>query len=208
MNPANERTVSEDERATDDAPPTSTGTSEGSGVGAVAPWIVAVVAVAVALVALVQWWQLDRAASAEERSRETAGQVVAALTNWQADDLTAVRDTLERHGTERFVDEASQLLDQFAQGLQQAEARSTGELLNLVSEVEEGTDGAVALAIVRQEVVNASLERPDVQCWGTRVILQHRDDRWLVDGVELYGPNQCPDVDEATGDDPTGEGSP
>lgn len=208
MNTADERTIPDDGRATDEAPPPSTGTSGGSGVGTVAPWIVAVVAVAVAVVALVQWWQLDRAASAEERSRETAGQVVAALTNWQADDLTAVRDTLERHGTQRFVDEASQLLDQFAQGLQQAEARSTGELLNLVSEVEGGTDGAVALAIVRQEVTNSSLERPDVQCWGTRVILQQRDGRWLVDGVELYGPNQCPDVDEAPGDGPTAEGSP
>lgn len=185
--------------------PRSSGRGRG---GAVAPWIVAVVAVAVAVVALVQWWQLDRAASAEDQAREVAGRVVAALTNWQADDLDAVRQTLDSNGTDRFNDEASQLLDQFAQGLQQAEARSTGEILNLVADVVEGTDGAVGLAVVRQEVTNSSLEQPDVQCWGTRVILQHRDGRWLVDGVELYGPNQCPDADQAPGDAPSPEGSP
>lgn len=179
-----------------------------SGAGAVAPWIVAVVAVAVAVVALVQWWQLDRGVADDREAREVAGQVVAALTNWQADDLSSVREILDRHGTERFTDEASQLLDQFAQGLQQAEARSTGEILNLVADAEEGAEGAVALAVVRQEVTNTSLDRPDVQCWGTRVVLQRRSDSWLVDGVELYGPNQCPDADQAPGDVPTAEGTP
>ncbi len=183
------------------------------GAVAVAPWIVAVVAVGVAIVALVQWRQLDGVISADQDARETAGQVVTALTNWQADDLTPVRETLEQHGTDRFVEEASQLLDQFSQGLQQAEAHSAGEILNLVSDAQAGTDTAVALAVVRQEVTNTSLEQPDVQCWGTRVILQHRgDDGWLVDGVELYGPNQCPDTEDAatggTTDAPTTEGSP
>lgn len=182
--------------------------SPGSGAGAVAPWIVAVVAVAVAVVALVQWWQLDRGVADDREAREVAGQVVAALTNWQADDLSSVRGILDRHGTERFTDEASQLLDQFAQGLQQAEARSTGEILNLVADAEEGAAGAVALAVVRQEVTNTSLEQPDVQCWGTRVVLQRRSDSWLVDGVELYGPNQCPDADQAPADAPTAERTP
>lgn len=188
--------------------PEDPGRSPTAGAGAVAPWIVAVVAVAVALVALVQWWQLDRNISDDQRAREVAGQVVAALTNWQADDLGPVRDVLDRHGTERFTDEASQLLDRFAQGLQQAEARSTGEILNLVADADDGTEGGVAIAVVRQEVTNTSLERPDVQCWGTRVVLQRRADRWLVDGVELYGPNQCPDADRAPGETPTTEASP
>lgn len=178
------------------------------GAGAVAPWIVAVVAVAVAVVALVQWWQLDRGVADDREAREVAGQVVAALTNWEADDLGSVREILDRHGTERFTGEASQLLDQFAQGLQQAEARSTGEILDLVADAEEGVEAAVALAVVRQEVTNTSLERPDVQCWGTRVVLQRRSEGWLVDGVELYGPNQCPDADQAPGDAPTAEATP
>lgn len=180
------------------------------GAAAIAPWVIAVVAAAVAIVALVQWWQLDGQLSADQEVREVAGQVVAALTNWESDDLEAVREVIDRHGTARFTDEAAQLLDQFAQGLQQAEARSTGEILNLVADADGGPagGGGVALAVVRQEVVNASLEQPDVQCWGTRVVLQEQDGRWLVDGVELYGPNQCPAADDApaTGDTPEDNG--
>lgn len=182
--------------------------SRGSdGIGAVAPWIVAVVAAAVAIVALVQWWQVDRRATADQQVREVAGQVVAALTNWQADDLEAVRGVIAEHGTDRFAEEAGQLLDQFAQGLQQAEAQSTGEILNLVADAQGGGDSGVALAIVRQEITNAALEQPDVQCWGTRVLLQERDSRWLVEGVELYGPNQCPAPGDeaATGDTSEGD---
>lgn len=208
MSPGDVDQASAPETERDDVPPTAD-RPRGGGAGTVAPWIVAIVAVAVAIVALVQWWQLEGAASADEEARQVAGRVVSALTNWQADDLQAVRETLEANGTDRFTGEASELLDQFAQGLQQARARSVGEVLDLVADAEAGTDAAVALAVVRQEVTNASLERPDVQCWGTRVILQHRADRWLVDGVELYGPNQCPEGEqEATGDAPDAEGSP
>ena len=210
---SDQRPVDTTTRAHEDGPPPPEDGDDGArraagGAGAIAPWIIAVVAAAVAIVALVQWWQLDGELSADQEVREVAGQVVAALTNWESDDLETVRGVIDRNGTARFTDEAVELLDQFAQGLQQAEARSTGEILNLVADAEGGPEGGVALAVVRQEVVNASLEQPDVQCWGTRVVLQEQDGRWLVDGVELYGPNQCPAAGDApaTGDTPEGNG--
>lgn len=196
---------------TSDAPPTS---SDGAG-RRIAPWIVAVVTTAVAVVAVVQWLRLDSAAAADRAVQEVAQEVVVALTNWQADQLDEVRTVIERRATDRFGEEASALLDDFAAGLQEADARSTGEILDLVADahvVPVTVDGevreelvGVALAVVRQETENAALQRPDVQCWGVRMTIEQVNGRWLADGVELYGPNTCP---EAGAVDGAGEETP
>ncbi|HEX2027171.1 MAG TPA: hypothetical protein VHF25_04150 [Nitriliruptorales bacterium] len=157
-------------------------------------WVVAIVTAAVATVLFVWWYQADRARATDAQVTRVAGQVIDALVNWEADDLGRVRATVDQLGTDRFRDEARELLDDLAGGLARADATSRGELLDLVGTARAGDRRpyGVALAVVRQEVTNSSLDAPDVQCWAARAVLRHLQDRWLVDRLEVYGDNQCP----------------
>lgn len=161
-----------------------------------AGWVVAIVAAAVAVVAFVRWSQADGASDDRRAVAETAGTVLSALTNWEADDLPAVREEVAQRATDRFRDEADAIFSEFGQNLSAAGARSEGEVLDLVAEVEgptaEGTVTATALAVVRQVTENIDLPSPDVGCWAARLLVQQVEGRWLVDGLELYGPNACP----------------
>lgn len=166
----------------------------------VAGWVVAVVATLVAAVALTQWLPLASRADDREEVAQVAGTVLSSLTNWEASSLEEVRTRLDGLATDRFRDEARALLGDVGQGLSQAEARSTGEVLDLAVEIHDGAGAsadagptAAALAVVRQEIANLGLEAPRSDCWGARVVLKRVEGRWLVDALELYGPNACPE---------------
>lgn len=162
---------------------------------AVAGWVVAVVAGVVAAVALALWLPLASRADDRAEAARVAGSVFSALTNWDAGSLEGVEAQVAELATDRFREEARALIGDLGQGLAQADARSTGEVLDLAVELHEGAEGgrtAAALALVRQEILNAGLDAPRADCWGARAVLRHVDGRWLVDALELYGPNACP----------------
>lgn len=175
-----------------------------AGLGPAGPWIVAGVVAVVAVFAAVQWFRLDRAAQRDAAIEAVVGETISTLTNWQAGNLDQVRTDLEALTTPGFRDQATGLIDDVSQGLRQVQAESTGEVLDLLGEVQGGTvrdDGSreapdqpvgVGMALVRQSVTNVGLDRPDVSCWSARAITKKIDGQWLVDDLELYGPNQCP----------------
>ncbi|MGH3443189.1 MAG: hypothetical protein ACRDUY_14340, partial [Nitriliruptorales bacterium] len=142
------------------------------------------------------WLPLASRADDRAEAARVAGAVFSALTNWDAGSLEAVEAEVADLSTERFREEARALIGDVAQGLAQAEARSTGEVLDLAVELHDRAENgrtAAALALVRQEIENTGLEAPRADCWGARAVLRQVDGRWLVDALELYGPNACPE---------------
>ena len=160
------------------------------------PWLLAILAVVIAAVAAYLWFDVDRDAATRRAIAARAGEVITLLTNWDADELDAVREQVRPLGTERFQDEADLLFEGLTAELEQARAVSTGEVLDLAVELRSG-DAAFALAVVRQEVTSLGASTPDVDCYGARAEYVRSDGAWLIDGLELYGPNDCP-----TGDAP------
>ncbi|MBW3577216.1 MAG: hypothetical protein KY462_05660 [Actinobacteria bacterium] len=165
----------------------------------VGAWVVAATAVAVAVALFGLWFRLAQQRAADADVAQVAGRAIAALTNWESDQLADVQAAIEELATAGFRDEVRELLDRISQDLAATEARSSGEILDLVGDA--GTrpgagDTGVALAVVRQEVTSTALDASDVQCWGARAVVNHVDGRWLIDALELYGANQCPE--EAT----------
>ena len=160
------------------------------------PWALAIVAILLAMFTTFLWFDLDRGSDAELAVATRAGEVITLLTNWEADELDAVREEVRPLGTERFQEEADLLFEGLTAELEQARAVSTGEVLDLAVEL-RSDDAAFALAVVRQEVTSLGSSTPDVDCYGARAEYVRSGGAWLIDGLELYGPNDCP-----TGDAP------
>lgn len=154
----------------------------------IAPWIVALLAVAVAVVATVQWQTLASAERAAEAVERAAGEFAVALTNWDAagGGMLETREQLRASGTDRFgtdVDELFGPTDDLG-SLAELGARSEGELRDVfVQSISE--DRAEVLAVVLQRVVTDVTEGTEVSLRFAQVRLVDQDGTWLVDEVEL-----------------------
>lgn len=154
------------------------------------PWIITTVAVIVAAVSLWQMLEARGAGQDLSEAQRVASETLLAVTNWDANELEEVRGQLSDLGTERLADEATAILEEFAEPLEEARATSEGEVIDLVAETSRGE--GVAMAVVRQVISSEVLRTDTESCWGVRLMLTTEDGRWLTDRMEIYGPADCP----------------
>ena len=162
-----------------------------SGPPPAAAWVIAFIAVVVAGVGLGLYFL---GTPPEERDRQeivrVASDTLMNVTNWEAGELDRVRADLAEVGTEQLQQEATQILDELAEALAAAGAESSGDVLELIAEVDR--DEGVAVGIVRQELRTAELGTETVACWGVRVVTIRVDGRWMAETLDIVGPGQCP----------------
>lgn len=151
------------------------------------PWVLVVLAVAVAVASTWRWQQL----AAVERSREdvaaATSRFVTTLTTWDASaGMTETRDELRERGTEGFARDVDELFGttEDLRGLADLGATSSGEVRDVYVQ-SLGGDRAEALAVVVQQVTTDTVEIPEVHLRYASVVLRHLDGRWLVDDLEL-----------------------
>lgn len=155
------------------------------------PWIVATVAVLVALATIVVAAVLiteARGADAERDAVEqAAGRFTLELTTWDASDgMGDTRESLREAGTETFAADVDQLFggtDDLAT-LEELGARSEGEVRDVLVQSLEG-DEAEALGVVVQRVTTEATEGEEVSMRYALLTMQRDGGAWRVDAVEL-----------------------
>ncbi|MFP5308331.1 MAG: hypothetical protein ACLGIR_01990 [Actinomycetes bacterium] len=154
-----------------------------------APWLVTVLALALAGWSTWQWQVLAAREDAVLTVRATATDVLTVLTNWDADELDTTRTSLEAAGTDAFAEQVDEFVGpQAAEALAAAGTRSEGAVEDLFVQSIDG-DRAVVFAIVAQALVSDDTEgvvQPATRAAELR--LQLVDGRWLVDGIDLIEP--------------------
>lgn len=155
------------------------------------PWIVATVAVLIALativVAAVLITQARGATAERDAVEQAAGQFALELTTWDASDgMGDTRESLREAGTETFAADVDQLFggtDDLAT-LEELGARSEGEVRDVLVQSLEG-DEAEALAVVVQRVTTEATEGEEVSLRYALLTMRHDGGTWRVDAVEL-----------------------
>lgn len=166
--------------------------------GHVLPWVLVVLAVAVAAVATWRWQEL--AADDRQRAavRAAAEDFAIALTNWDsADGMTDTRDTLRDAGTAAFAQDVEELFGgtEDMAAISDLGARSEGHVDGVYvqwigtdpdladEEADDLAPRAEVLAVVTQRITtDAGQETTDRYA---RILLEDADRGWLVHEVEL-----------------------
>ncbi|MBW3659602.1 MAG: hypothetical protein KY457_13255, partial [Actinobacteria bacterium] len=152
----------------------------------VLPWLVAAVAVLVAMATTSQWLALRAEDQTRQQVLRAAEEFVVALTTWDASDgLQDTRDELRAAGTGTFLTEVDELFGgSFGEELEEVEAVSTGDVQDVfVQRIQE--DEAIALGVVVQEVSTNLTDTPSRTVRSARMTLTREGDRWLVSSVQL-----------------------
>jgi hypothetical protein len=172
------------------------------------PWIVAVVALALAGFFFLQVRSAGQPAGDLSAVEETAGRFALELTNWDASDgMADTREALRDAGTETFAADVDELFGGTGDlaELEEIAARSEGEVEDvLVQSIED--DRAQALAVVVQRVSTELTDGAEVSLRYARLDLVHAGGDWRVDQVELVvdALQQTADPNDQTGV-PSGE---
>lgn len=160
-----------------------------------APWVLLVLALAVAVTSTIRWQQLAAEQAVREEVDAAAGSFVLTLTTWDASEgMAATREELRQAGTERFAGEVDELFGttEDLAGLEDIGARSEGEVRrSFVQEVDD--DRATALVVVDQRITADVLDGEETSVRYAELDLVRTSGDWLVDEVELL-------VDVATRD--------
>lgn len=209
---------------TDDADGATTGTQDDGAERAprrarrwwVLPWLVAAVAVLVAMATTSQWLALRAEDQTRQQVLRAAEEFVVALTTWDASDgLQDTRDQLRAAGTGTFLTEVDELFGgSFGEELEEVEAVSTGDVQDVfVQRIQENE--AIALGVVVQEVRTNLTDTPSRTVRSARMTLTREDDRWLVSSVQLLAddvegaaPDETVEEPGATTDGPDEETTP
>lgn len=152
----------------------------------VLPWLVAAVAVLVAVAATSQWLSLRAEEQTRQEVQRVAEEFVVALTTWDASDgLQDTREELREAGTGAFAAEVDELFGgTLGDELEEAEAVSEGEVEDVFVQRIQG-DEAIVLGVVIQELRTNLTDTPDRTVRSARLTLTREDGRWLVSGVQL-----------------------
>lgn len=178
----------------------------------VLPWLLAAVAMLVAIATTSQWLELRAQEQTRQEVLRAAEEFVVALTTWDASDgLEDTREELRAAGTGAFLAEVDDLFGgTLGQELEEVDAVSTGDVQDVfVQRIQE--DEAIALGVVVQQVSTNLSDTPDTTVRSARLTLTREDGRWLVSGVQLLaddvqGPGPEGAVEDgSTGDEPTAE---
>lgn len=160
-----------------------------------APWVLLVLALAVAVTSTIQWRQLATEQAVREEVDAVAGSFMLTLTTWDASEgMAATREELREAGTERFAGEVEELFGttEDLAGLEDIGARSEGEVRRSFVQEVDG-DRATALVVVDQRITADVLEGEEASVRYAELDLVRTSGDWLVDEVELL-------VDVATRD--------
>lgn len=170
-----------------DAEPRDAATPRRRRLRGAAPWVLLVLALAVAVASTVQWRALAAAEEQREEVERTAATFILALTSWDAaQGMASTRDELRAAGTERFAGEVDELFGttEDLAGLEEIEARSEGEVRrSFVQELDD--DRASALVVASQRLTADVVEGEEISTRYAEVELVLGDEGWLVDDVEL-----------------------
>lgn len=192
---------------TGDADPTSTGSGPETAARrpkrwSVLPWLIAAVAVLVAIATTSQWLALRAEDQTRQDVQRAAEEFVVALTTWDASDgLEDTREELRAAGTGGFLDEVDELFGgSLGDELEEVEAVSVGEVQDVfVQRIQEGE--AIALGVVVQEVRTNLADAPERTVRSARLTLTEEGDRWLVSGVQLLADDAGAAPDGTVDDD-------
>lgn len=176
----------------------------------VLPWLIAAVAVLVAIATTSQWLQLRAEDQARQEVLRAAEEFVVALTTWDASDgLEDTREELRAAGTGAFLAEVDELFGgSLGEELEEVEAVSTGDVQDVfVQRIQEGE--AIALGVVVQELSTNLSDDPERTVRSARMTLTREDDRWLVSSVQLLADDVQEAAPEGTVEgDGAGTGAP
>jgi hypothetical protein len=151
------------------------------------PWVLVVLAVAVAVVSTWRWQELAAVDRTRADVATATSQFVAILTTWDATEgMATTRDQLRERGSETFARDVDELFGstEDLRGLAELGARSEGDVRDVFVQSVAG-DHAEALAVVLQQVTTDAVPLPEVHLRYASVTLQRVDGRWLVDDLEL-----------------------
>ncbi|MBW3619574.1 MAG: hypothetical protein KY461_04965 [Actinobacteria bacterium] len=158
------------------------------------PWLVATVAVLVAMASTSQWLTLRAQEQTRHEVQRAAEEFVVALMNWDATDgLEDTREELRERGTGQFLTEIDETFG--GDGGTEAEEFgyvSVGDVQDVfIQRIQE--DEAVALGVVIQTITAESIEVAERTARSARITLVREDDEWLVSAVDVFV------IDEAEG---------
>ena len=190
--PPEELAAQEPERG--DAPGPSM-PSPGGRVVALAPWILAVLALALAGYAIFEWQQL----AAQERAREdvvaATARFLTELTTWDASDgMDDTRQALLELGTDNLAADVEQLYgasDEMA-ALREINAASTSTFEGVYVQRLQG-DRAEVFAVVVQRVTTDESSDVEVTVRYAQVGLVQTGGEWKVDQLDLLVDTLGPD---------------
>jgi hypothetical protein len=151
------------------------------------PWVLVVLAVAVAVVSTWRWQELAGLERTREDVAAATSQFVTTLTSWDAaEGMAATRDELRARGTEDFARDVDELFGstEDLRGLEELGARSQGEVRDVYVQRLDG-DRAETLALVVQRVTTSEVTDPEVHLRYAAVTLERVEGSWLVDDLEL-----------------------
>lgn len=151
------------------------------------PWLVAVIAVAVAVVSIVLWRGLAEETATRDTVATAASNFLVTLTSWDATDgLDDTREALREAGTGRFAEEVDQLFGdtQDLAQLQDLGARSEGTIQDLFVQSVEGNQAEVFAVVVQRVDVDGSEQSSRTDRFA-RLRLERTQAGWQVANVEL-----------------------
>lgn len=163
----------------------------------VLPWLVAAVAVLVAIATTTQWLALRAQEQTREDVQRAAEEFVVELTTWDASDgLDDTREALEDAGTGTFLVELEDLFGgEVRAEAEELEAVSTGDVQDVfVQRIRE--DEAIAFAVVVQEIRSKLADVPEQTVRSVRLTLVREEDRWLVSSVDVLRVDPGQDDEE------------
>jgi hypothetical protein len=153
------------------------------------PWVVTVLALALAGVSTWQWQTLAAREAAATEVRAAAEDVLRVLTTWDADELATTRASLQDAGTEDFAAEvAEQFGPEATAALVAARTRSEGTVEDVFVQSLEG-GRATVFAVVTQTLVSDDTDgeaQPATRASELRLV--QVDGRWLVDAIDIIEP--------------------
>ena len=169
-------------------------------------WGIAILALALAAFAGVQWADMYAAERAREEVREQATALVLSLTTFEGADIEEWVTDAQSRATGDYAEQLSTLFDQsLRDALREQEVVSRGEVDQLFVQNVDGDEASV-FALVTQTIVNATTSDPVQDELRMDITMERVDGEWLASDVAVLGPagltGGAPEAPEAPTIDP------
>ena len=151
-------------------------------------WGVAILALAVAAFAGVQWADLYAAERTRDEVREQATALVLSLTTFEGANIEEWVADAQGRATGDYAEQLSTLFDQsLRDALREQEVVSRGEVDELFVQNVDGDEASV-FALVTQTIVNATTSDPVQDELRMDITMERVDGEWLASDVAVLGP--------------------
>lgn len=151
-------------------------------------WAVAILALALALVAGMQWADLYAAEQQRTAVREDARALALELTTFDGADIEQWLQRAQARATGDYAEQLTALFDQnLRDALRESQAVSRGEVTQVFVQEIDG-DQAQVFVLARQTITNAQTEDPVQDELRMDITMERGDQRWLASDVAILGP--------------------